>query len=170
MTPLHQRFFSLDHPIPISSFHTSDHLPAVPALDSLMVSWECLIVNYVRDMIDTPGPHYLFPTSTELPGAGGGPSPLEGSILAEGNGEDVPMGVVEVAGGMGIGVRVNVTTSAEEGDRDLPVGGSETPAMARTPLFLPALHSPSAPLLFPFVPVVPNIINLTMDDDDGEDL
>ncbi|KAJ3863182.1 hypothetical protein EV359DRAFT_82598 [Lentinula novae-zelandiae] len=168
--PLHRRFFSLDHPIPISSSPTSNHLPAVPALDSLMVSWEHLIVNYIRDMIDTPGPHYLFPTSMELPGAGGSPSPLEGSVLAEGNGEDVPMGVVEVAGGMGVGVCVNVTTSAEEGDRDLPVGGLETPTMARTPLFLPASRSPLSPLLFPSVPVVPNIIDLTMVDDDGEDL
>ncbi|KAJ3862499.1 hypothetical protein EV359DRAFT_83287 [Lentinula novae-zelandiae] len=171
--PLHRRFFSLDHPIPILPSPTSDHLPTIPALDSLMVSWECLIANYIRDMIDTPGPRYLFPTLTELPGAGAGPSPLEGSVLAKGNGQDVPMGVVgvvEVAGGMGVGVHVNVTTSAEEGGRDLPVGGSETPAIARTPLFLPALRSPSSPLLFPSVPIIPNIIDLTMVDDDGEDL
>ncbi|KAJ3924234.1 MAG: hypothetical protein NXY57DRAFT_970401, partial [Lentinula lateritia] len=38
--PLHRRFFSFDHPIPVSSSPTSDHLPAVPALDSIMVSWE----------------------------------------------------------------------------------------------------------------------------------
>ncbi|KAJ3806138.1 hypothetical protein F5876DRAFT_81014 [Lentinula aff. lateritia] len=168
--PLHRRFFSFDHPIPISSSPTSDHLPAVPALDSIMVSWERLITNYICDMIDTSGPHYLFPTLMELPDVGGGLSPLEGSVLMEGNGENIPRGVVEVEGGMGVAVHLNVTTPAEEGDRDLPVGGSETPTMARTPLFLPASHSPSSPILFPSVPVVPNIIDLTTVDDDGEDL
>ncbi|KAJ3805432.1 hypothetical protein F5876DRAFT_81780 [Lentinula aff. lateritia] len=168
--PLHRRFFSFDHPIPISSSPTSDHLPAVPALDSIMVSWECLIANYIRDMIDIPGPHYLFPTLTELPNIGGGPSPLEGSVVAEENGEKVPKGVVEVSGGLEVGVCVHVTTPAEEGDRALPVGGSETPTKAQTPLFLPASHSPSSPCLFPSDPVVPNIIDLTMVGDDGEDL
>ncbi|KAJ3845736.1 hypothetical protein EV368DRAFT_90192 [Lentinula lateritia] len=98
--PLHRRFFSFDHPIPISSSPTSDHLPAVPAMDSIMVSWEHLIANYIRNMIDTPGPHYLFPTSTELPDVGGSSSLLAGSVLVEGNGENVPRGVVEVEGGM----------------------------------------------------------------------
>ncbi|KAJ3804233.1 hypothetical protein F5876DRAFT_83523 [Lentinula aff. lateritia] len=162
--PLHRRFFSFDHPIPISSSPTSDHLPAVPALDSIMVSWERLIANYIRDMIDTPGPHYLFPTSTELPDVGGGPSLLAGSVLAEGDGENVPRGIVEVEGGVGVAVYRNATTPTEEGDKDLPEGGSETP------LFLPASRSPSSPILLPSVPVVPNIINLTMVDDDGEDL
>lgn len=41
--PLHRRFFSFDHPIPITPSPTSDHLPAVPAMDSIMVSWERLI-------------------------------------------------------------------------------------------------------------------------------
>ncbi|KAJ3927349.1 MAG: hypothetical protein NXY57DRAFT_965567 [Lentinula lateritia] len=167
---LTRRFFSFDHPIPISSSSTSDHPPAVPALDFIMVSWEHLIANYICDMIDTPGPHYLFPTSTELPDAGGGPSPLEGFVLAEGNGENVPRGVAEVERGMDVAVHLNITTPAEEGDRDLPVGGSETPTMARTPLFLPASRSPLSPILFPSVPVVPNIIDLTTVDDDGKDL
>ncbi|KAJ3858294.1 hypothetical protein EV359DRAFT_87957 [Lentinula novae-zelandiae] len=162
--PLHRRFFSFNHPILILSSPTSDHLPAVPALDSILVSWERLITNYIRNMIDTPGPHYLFRTSTELPDIGGGPSLLAGSVLAEGNGKNVPRGVVEVEGGMGVAVRRNVTTPVEEGDRGLPEGGSETP------LFLPASHSPSSPILFPSVPIIPNIIDLTMVDDDGKDL
>ncbi|KAJ3925508.1 MAG: hypothetical protein NXY57DRAFT_967713 [Lentinula lateritia] len=77
--PLHRRFFSFDHPIPITPSPTSDHLPAVPAMDSIMVSWERLIANYIRDMIDTPGPHYLFPSSAEFPGIGGGHSVRPGS-------------------------------------------------------------------------------------------
>ncbi|KAJ3848759.1 hypothetical protein EV368DRAFT_86254 [Lentinula lateritia] len=162
--PLHRRFFSFDHPIPIPSSPTSDHLPAVPALDSIMVSWERLIANYIRNMIDTPGPHYLFPTLTELPDVGGGPSLLAGSVLAEGDGENAPRGIVEVEGGVGVAVRRNATTPAEEGDKDLPEGGSETP------LFLPASRSPSSPILLPSVPVVLNIIDLTMVDHDGEDL
>ncbi|KAJ3860631.1 hypothetical protein EV359DRAFT_85138 [Lentinula novae-zelandiae] len=168
--PLHRRFFSFDHPIPIMPSPTSDHLPAVPAMDSIMVSWERLIANYIRDMIDTPGPHYLFPTSAGLPGIGGGPSPLEGSVLVEGDGENAPREVVGVTGETGVAVHLNVATPAEEGDRDLPVGGSETPVMAQTPLFLPASRSPLSPLLIPSVPVVPNIIDLTMIDDNGEDL
>ncbi|KAJ3884288.1 hypothetical protein GG344DRAFT_84268 [Lentinula edodes] len=168
--PLHRRFFSFDHSIPILSSPTSDHLPAIPALDSIMVSWEHLIANYIHNMIDTPGPHYLFPTLTELPDVGGGPSLLEGSVLVEGAGENDPREVAEVAGETGIAVCLNVTTPMEEGDRDLPVGGLETPTMAWTPLLLPASRSPSSPLLFPSVPVVPNIIDLTMVDDNGEDL
>ncbi|KAJ3847006.1 hypothetical protein EV368DRAFT_88236 [Lentinula lateritia] len=162
--PLHRRFFSFDHPIPILSSPTSDHLPAVPALDSIMVSWERLIANYIHDMIDTPGPHYLFPTSTELPDVGGGPSLLAGSVLAEGGGGNVLRGIVEVDGGVGVAVRRSATTPAEEGDKDLLEGGSETP------LFLPASRSPSSPIPLPSVPIVPNIIDLTMVDDDGEDL
>ncbi|KAJ3911699.1 hypothetical protein F5877DRAFT_85629 [Lentinula edodes] len=162
--PLHRRFFSFDHPIPITSSPTSDHLPTIPALDSIMVSWERLIANYIRDMIDTPGLYYLFPTSTELPGVGGGPSPLGGSVLAEGDGRTVPREVAEVAGETGIAVHPNVATPEEEDTKELPVVGSETP------LFLPASRSRLSPLLFPSVPVVPNIIDLTMVDDDGEDL
>ncbi|GAW05096.1 hypothetical protein LENED_006931 [Lentinula edodes] len=164
--PLHRRFFSFDHPIPIAPSPTSDHLPAVPAMDSIMVSWERLIANYIRDMIDTPGPHYFFPTSVDLTVVGGGSSPLEGSVLAEEDDENAPREVVEVTGEVG----ANVATPAEEDDRGLPVGGSETPAMARTPLFLLASCSPLSPLLPPSVPVVPHIIDLTMIDDDGEDL
>ncbi|KAJ3898208.1 hypothetical protein F5879DRAFT_995032 [Lentinula edodes] len=50
---------------------TSDHLPAIPAMDSIMVAWEHHIANYICDMIDTPGPHYLFPTSVEFSTPGG---------------------------------------------------------------------------------------------------
>lgn len=121
-------------------------------------------------MIDTPGPHYFFPTSAELPGVGGGPSPLEGSVLAEGDDENAPREVVGVTGETGVALCPNVATPTEEDDRDPPVGGSETPAMARTPLFLPASHSPLSPLLILSVPVVPHIIDLTMIDNDGEDL
>ncbi|KAJ3925166.1 MAG: hypothetical protein NXY57DRAFT_968259 [Lentinula lateritia] len=164
--PLHRRFFSFDYPLPISPSPTSNHLPGVPAMDSIMVSWERLIANYIRDMIDTPGPHYSFPTSADLTVVGGGSSPLEGSVLAEEGDENAPRGVVGVTGEAG----ANVATPAEDDDRDPPVGGSETPAMARTPLFLPVSRSPSSPPLPPSVPVVPHIIDLTMIDDDGEDL
>ncbi|KAJ3911747.1 hypothetical protein F5877DRAFT_85585 [Lentinula edodes] len=148
--PLHRRFFSFDHSIPITSSPTSNHLPAIPALDSIMVSWEHLIANYICNMIDTPGPHYVFPTSTEFPRVEGGSSPLGGET--------------------GVAVCLNVATPEEEGTRDLSVLGSETPAIARTPLFLPASRSPSSPLLLSSVPIVPNIIDLTMVDDNGEDL
>ncbi|KAJ3926019.1 MAG: hypothetical protein NXY57DRAFT_966996 [Lentinula lateritia] len=168
--PLHRRFFSFDHPIPITPSPTSDHLPAVPAMDSIMVSWERLIANYIRNMIDTPGPHYFFPTSAELPGIGGGPSPLEGSVLAEGDDDNAPREVEGVTGETGVALHLNVATPAEEDNRDPPVGGSETPSMARTPLFLPASCSPSSPLLIPSVPVVPHITDLTMIDDNGKDL
>ncbi|KAJ3900087.1 hypothetical protein F5879DRAFT_925729 [Lentinula edodes] len=168
--PLHRRFFSFDHPIPITPSPTSDHLPAVPAMDSIMVSWERLIANYIRDMIDTPGPRYFFPTSADLTVVGGGPSPLEGSVLAEEDDENAPREVVGVTGEAGVALCPNVTTPAEEDDRDPPVGGSETPAMAQTPLFLLASRSPLSPLLLPSVPVVPHIIDLTMINDDGEDL
>ncbi|KAJ3911915.1 hypothetical protein F5877DRAFT_85399, partial [Lentinula edodes] len=154
--PSHRRFFSFDHPIPISSSPTSDHLPAVPAMDSIMVSWERLIANYIRDMIDTPGPQYSFPTSTELPDVGSGPSLSTDSVLAGGNDEDVPKGIVEVEGGVGIAVRRNATTPAEEGSRDYPQGGSGAP------LFLPDSHSPSSPIPLPSVPIVPNVIDLVI--------
>ncbi|KAJ3897344.1 hypothetical protein F5879DRAFT_996189 [Lentinula edodes] len=162
--PLHRRFFSFDHPIPISPSPTSDHLPAVPAMDSIMVFWERLIANYIRDMIDTPGPRYLFPSPTELPDVGSGPSLLTDSVPAGGNNESVPKGSVEVEGAVGPAVRRNATTPAEEGSRDRPEGGSGAP------LFLPDSRSPSSPIPLLSVPVVPNVIDLTMMDDDGEDL
>ncbi|KAJ3916496.1 hypothetical protein F5877DRAFT_80855 [Lentinula edodes] len=137
--PLHRRFFSFDHPIPITPSPTSDHLPAIPAMDSIMVSWEHLTV------------------------VGGSPSPLEGSVLAEEDDENAPREVVGVTGEAGVALCPNVTTPAEEDDRD-------PPAMAQTPLFLLASRSPSSPLLLPSVPVVPHIIDLTMINDDGEDL
>ncbi|KAJ3911690.1 hypothetical protein F5877DRAFT_85640 [Lentinula edodes] len=154
--PLHRRFFSFDHPIPISSSPSSDHLPTVPAMDSIMVFWERLIANYICNMIDTPGPQYSFPTSMELPDVGSGPSLSTDLVLAGGNDENVSRG-------MGIAVRRNATTPAEEGNKDCPEGGLETP------LFLPGSRSPSSPIPLPSVPVVPDIIDLTMVDD-GEDL
>ncbi|KAJ3803766.1 hypothetical protein F5876DRAFT_84495 [Lentinula aff. lateritia] len=162
--PLHRRFFSFDHPIPVSSSPTSDHLPAVPALDSIMVSWERLIANYIRDMIDTPGPHYLFPTSAELHDVGGGPSLLASPVLAEGGSGNVLRGIVEVDGEVDVAVRRSATTPAEEGNKGLSERGAETP------LFLPASRSPSSPIPLSPVPIVPDIIDLTMVDDDGEDL
>ncbi|KAJ3914004.1 hypothetical protein F5877DRAFT_83229 [Lentinula edodes] len=162
--PLHRRFFSFDHPIPILPSPTSDHLPAVPAMDFIMVFWERLIANYIRNMIDTSGPQYSFPSLTELPDVGSGPSLSTDSVLAGGNNESVPKGIVEGEGGVGTAVCRNTTTPAEEGSRDRPEGGSGAP------LFLPDSRSPSSPIPLPSVPVVPNVIDLMMMDDDGEDL
>ncbi|KAJ3898328.1 hypothetical protein F5879DRAFT_994915 [Lentinula edodes] len=162
--PLHRRFFSFDHPIPILPSPTSDHLPAVPAMDSIMVFWERLIANYIRNMIDTPGPRYSFPSLTELPDVGSGPSLSTDSVLAGGNDESVPKGIVEGEAGVCTAVRRNATTPAKEGSRDRPEGGSGAP------LFLPDSRSPSSPIPLPSVPIVPNVIDLTMMDDDGEDL
>ncbi|KAJ3846001.1 hypothetical protein EV368DRAFT_89743 [Lentinula lateritia] len=167
--PLHRRFFSFDHPIPIPPTPTSDHLPAVPAMDSIMDSWERLIANYVRDMIDTPGPRYQFP-GLELLGFAGEPNSTTGVD------EDTPMVGDErpispsVEGSTEVGPRGEVTTLEGGRDTELLVGGSEGPTGARTPLFLPDSHSSSPRPPLSSVPVIPVVIDLTMVDDDGEDL
>ncbi|KAJ3925458.1 MAG: hypothetical protein NXY57DRAFT_967793 [Lentinula lateritia] len=167
--PLHRRFFSFDHPIPIPPTPMSDHLPAVPAMDSIMETWERLIVNYIRDMIDTPGPRYQFP-GLELLGFAGEPNSTTGVD------EDTPMVGDErpispsVEGSTEVGPRGEVTTLGGGRDTELLVGGSEGPTGARTPLFLPDSRSSSPRPPLSSIPVIPVVIDLTMVDDDGEDL
>ncbi|KAJ3858797.1 hypothetical protein EV359DRAFT_87196 [Lentinula novae-zelandiae] len=166
--PLHRRFFSFDHPIPIPPTPTSDHLPAVPAMDSIMETWEHLITNYIRDMIDTPAPRYQFPASLELLPRGGA-QVTEGDEDTSMVGDERPISP-SVEGSAGVGPHGEVTTLEGGRDTEFLVDDSEGPKGARTPLFLPDSRSSSPrPPLFS-VPVVPVVIDLTMVDDDDEDL
>ncbi|GAW07478.1 hypothetical protein LENED_009473 [Lentinula edodes] len=167
--PLHRRFFSFDHPIPIPPTPTSDHLPAVPDMDSIMETWERLIANYVRDMIDTPGPRYEFPALEPLGFAGEPNSVMEVDAGTPMVGDEHPISP-SVEGSTEVGPRGEATTLEGGRETELLVGGSEGPKGARTPLFLPdsCPSSPRAPLSS--VPAIPVVIDLTMVDDNDDDL
>ncbi|KAJ3805321.1 hypothetical protein F5876DRAFT_69898 [Lentinula aff. lateritia] len=111
--------------IPLPPTPTLDHLPVVPAMDSIMVTWERLIVNYIRDMIDPPGPRYRFPTSLESLGSAGEP------ITATEDDEDTPMVGDEppvppsIEGSTEIGPRGEVTALEEGQDEEFLVENPE---------------------------------------------
>ncbi|KAJ3897910.1 hypothetical protein F5879DRAFT_927475 [Lentinula edodes] len=75
-----------------------------------------------------------------------------------------------VEGSTEVGPRGEATTLEGGRETELLVGGSEGPKGARTPLFLPDSYpsSPRAPLSS--VPAIPVVIDLTMVDDDDDDL
>ncbi|KAJ3911042.1 hypothetical protein F5877DRAFT_86574 [Lentinula edodes] len=59
--PLHRRMFSFGHPIPFPQTPLSDHIPAVPSMDSIMLDWECMIANYVSEVLGYPVPSFVAP-------------------------------------------------------------------------------------------------------------
>ncbi|KAJ3845681.1 hypothetical protein EV368DRAFT_90284 [Lentinula lateritia] len=56
--PLHRRLFSFGHPIPLPQSPLSDHIPAVPSMDSIMLDWERMIAGYVSEVLGYPVPSF----------------------------------------------------------------------------------------------------------------
>ncbi|KAJ3859788.1 hypothetical protein EV359DRAFT_86019 [Lentinula novae-zelandiae] len=61
--PLHRRLFSFGHPIPLPQSPTSDHIPAVPLMDTVMSMWEHMIQAYIREVLGYPA----FPNPVSSP-------------------------------------------------------------------------------------------------------
>ncbi|KAJ3925240.1 MAG: hypothetical protein NXY57DRAFT_968143 [Lentinula lateritia] len=58
--PLHRRLFSFGHPIPLPQSPLSDHIPAVPSMDSIMLDWERMIAGYVSEVLGYPVPSFAI--------------------------------------------------------------------------------------------------------------
>ncbi|KAJ3928326.1 MAG: hypothetical protein NXY57DRAFT_964641 [Lentinula lateritia] len=61
--PLHCRLFSFGHPIPLPQSPLSDHIPAVPSMDSIMLHWECMIAGYISEVLGYPVPSFTIPSA-----------------------------------------------------------------------------------------------------------
>ncbi|KAJ3808699.1 hypothetical protein F5876DRAFT_78472 [Lentinula aff. lateritia] len=58
--PLYCLLFSFGHPIPLPQSPLSDHIPAVPSMDSIMLDWECMIAGYVSEVLGYPIPSFAI--------------------------------------------------------------------------------------------------------------
>ncbi|KAJ3858972.1 hypothetical protein EV359DRAFT_86960 [Lentinula novae-zelandiae] len=65
--PLHHRLFSFGHPIPLPQSPTSDHIPAVPMMDNVMLMWEDMIGAYVRGVLGYPASPDRLSPPVEVP-------------------------------------------------------------------------------------------------------
>ncbi|KAJ3858588.1 hypothetical protein EV359DRAFT_87499 [Lentinula novae-zelandiae] len=61
--PLHCRLFSFGHLIPLPQSPLSDHIPAVPSMDSIMLDWERMIAGYVSEVLGYPVPSFAIPSA-----------------------------------------------------------------------------------------------------------
>ncbi|KAJ3804356.1 hypothetical protein F5876DRAFT_70703 [Lentinula aff. lateritia] len=61
--PLHCRLFFFGHPIPFPQSPLSNHIPAVPSMDSIMLDWERVIVGYVSELLGYPVPSVPVPVA-----------------------------------------------------------------------------------------------------------
>ncbi|KAJ3871929.1 hypothetical protein F5051DRAFT_433446 [Lentinula edodes] len=81
--PLHRRLFSFGHPIPLPQSPISDHIPAVPMMDSVMLMWEDMIRAYMREVLDASDPVSrdapLFLPGSLSPTSPHSPSPIPSS-------------------------------------------------------------------------------------------
>ncbi|KAJ3876409.1 hypothetical protein F5051DRAFT_429784 [Lentinula edodes] len=60
--PLHRQLFSFGHPIPLPQSPLSDHIPAVPSMDSIMLEWERMSAGYVSEVLGYPVPSFAVPS------------------------------------------------------------------------------------------------------------
>ncbi|KAJ3897387.1 hypothetical protein F5879DRAFT_996128 [Lentinula edodes] len=67
--PLHCRLFSFDHPIPLPQSPISDHIPAVPMMDSVMLMWEDMISAYMREVLGYPASPDRVSSPVNVPGS-----------------------------------------------------------------------------------------------------
>ncbi|KAJ3925066.1 MAG: hypothetical protein NXY57DRAFT_968471 [Lentinula lateritia] len=135
--PLHCRLFSFDHPIPLPRSPTSDHIPAVPMMDTVMLMWEDMIGAYVREVLGYPAsPGRILPP-VEVPSSNN-PLPATTSLVV-----DDPCPV--------LGVSDPVSRSTP-----LFLPGSLSPTFPRSPSPIPS--SPRVP------DVAREVVDLTMDD------
>ncbi|KAJ3858577.1 hypothetical protein EV359DRAFT_87521, partial [Lentinula novae-zelandiae] len=80
--PLHRQLFSFDHPIPLPRSPTSDHIPAVPMMDTVMQMWEDMIEAYVREVSGySASPGRVLPP-VEVPSSND-PLPATTSLVAD---------------------------------------------------------------------------------------
>ncbi|KAJ3846697.1 hypothetical protein EV368DRAFT_88638 [Lentinula lateritia] len=61
--PFHCRLFSFGHPIPLPQSPLSDHIPAVPSMDSIMLDWEHMIAGYISEVLGYPVPAFAIPSA-----------------------------------------------------------------------------------------------------------
>ncbi|KAJ3804828.1 hypothetical protein F5876DRAFT_82563 [Lentinula aff. lateritia] len=80
--PLHRRLFSFGHPIPFPQSPTSNHIPAVPMMDSVMLMWEDMIEAYIREVLGYPAPLDRVPPPVEAPSSDA-PLPATTSLVAD---------------------------------------------------------------------------------------
>ncbi|KAJ3870736.1 hypothetical protein F5051DRAFT_447217 [Lentinula edodes] len=137
--PLHRRLFSFGHPIPLPQSPLSDHIPAVPSMDSIMLEWERMIAGYVSEVLGYPVPSFAAPSA----------------------GEDSPTGGPEV-----LTPRARVSEAPPVQGTTAPPP-SKTPLFLPEPLSPPSPHSPS-PIPSPVPPpnASRDVVDLTMEDDD----
>ncbi|KAJ3925079.1 MAG: hypothetical protein NXY57DRAFT_968435 [Lentinula lateritia] len=139
--PLHRRLFSFDHPIPLPRSPTSDHIPAVPMMDTVMLMWEDMIGAYVREVLGYSASSSRILPPVEVPSSNN-PLPATTSLVVDG-----PRPV--------LGASDSVSRSTP-----LFLPGSLSPTSPRSPSPIPS--SPRVP------DVVREVVDLTMDD--AEDL
>ncbi|KAJ3846385.1 hypothetical protein EV368DRAFT_89119 [Lentinula lateritia] len=84
--PLHRLLFSFGHPIPLPQSPLSDHIPAVPSMDSIMLDWECKIAGYVSEVTldpDASTAHASIPEPSSVLGVTTPPPPETPLFLPE---------------------------------------------------------------------------------------
>ncbi|GAW06363.1 hypothetical protein LENED_008282 [Lentinula edodes] len=98
--PLHRQLFSFDHPIPLPQSPISDHIPAVPMMDSVMLMWEDMISACMREVLGYPASpdralpggsscsNYPLPTASPLVASDAHPV-LDASELTMDDAEDL---------------------------------------------------------------------------------
>ncbi|KAJ3897284.1 hypothetical protein F5879DRAFT_927958 [Lentinula edodes] len=139
--PLHRRLFSFGHLIPLSQSPISDHIPAVPMMDSVMLMWEDMIRAYMRKVLGYPASPDRVSSPVEVAGSND-PLPTTSSLIAS---DTRPV------------LDASVPVSR---DALLFLPGSLSPTSSRSPSPIPSSSC---------VPHVPReVVNLTMDD--AEDL
>ena len=139
--PLHRQLFSFDHPIPLPQSPISDHIPAVPMMDSVMLMWEDMIRTYVREVLGYPASPDRASSPVDVPGSND-PLPTASPLVAP----DAPPAL----------------DASESVSQDAPLFLPESlsPTSPRPPSPIPSSSR---------VPHVPReIVDLTMDD--AEDL
>ncbi|KAJ3871280.1 hypothetical protein F5051DRAFT_446397 [Lentinula edodes] len=138
--PLHCRLFSFNHPIPLPQSPTSNHIPAVPMMDAIMLMWEDMIGAYVREVLGYPASPGRILSLVEVPSSND-PLPATTSLVAD-------------------------DARSVLGAND-PMSRS-TPLFLPEPLSSTSPHSPS-PISSSRVPdIAREVVDLTMDD--AEDL
>ncbi|KAJ3858476.1 hypothetical protein EV359DRAFT_87689 [Lentinula novae-zelandiae] len=137
--PLHRRLFSFGHPIPLPQSPLSDHIPAVPSMDSIMLEWERMIAGYVSEVLGYPVPSFAAP-------------PAGGDSHTGGPEASTPRASVP-------------ETSPVQGTTAPPQ--AKTPLFLPESLSPPSPHSPS-PIPSPVSPpnASREVVDLTMEDDD----
>ncbi|KAJ3804559.1 hypothetical protein F5876DRAFT_82960 [Lentinula aff. lateritia] len=137
--PLHRLLFSFGHPIPLPQSPLSDHIPAVPSMDSIMLDWECKIAGYVSEVLGYPVPSFAIPSALGV------------SHTSDPDASTAHASIPEPSSVLG------ATTPPPP----------ETPLFLPESLSPPSPHSPSLiPSSAPLPNVPREVVDLTMEDDD----